>query len=172
MQLFRVERQECEDKRGGGSDVEKAGERQRRFCRAYLRTMDPELAAKEAGASDGFALLAAKPVRERLEKMRRTAADQICREDVLRRLAQLAFGQAGDAAQLALRPGEQVPEQMDLSAVAELKVTDKGGLEMKLVDRVRALETLYGLLEDTGKDAGELYRALREAAEEGSWEHE
>ncbi|MDY3985121.1 terminase small subunit [Dysosmobacter sp.] len=147
--------------------------RQRDFCRAYLRTMDPERAAGVCGCGDGFALLDTKAVRERLEKMRETAAGQICREDVLRRLAQLAFGGANDAARLALRWGEADPETLDLSAVAELKVTDKGGLEIKLVDRVRALETLYGLLENDGGGAAELYRALTEAAggDEGSWDH-
>ena len=30
----------------------------REFCAAYLRTMDPEQAAKAAGREDGFALLA------------------------------------------------------------------------------------------------------------------
>ena len=143
------------------------------FCRAYLRTMDPERAAGESGYGDGFAMLATKAVRERLEKMRTAAADQICREDVLRRLAQLAFGSAGGAARLALRRGEDDPGTLDLSAVAELKVTDKG-VEVKLVDRVRALETLCSLLESgEGHGAEELYRALAEAAEEaeGGWEN-
>ena len=61
----------------------KETQRQRDFCRAYLRTMDPERAAGESGCGDGFAMLATKAVRERLEKMRTAAADQICREDVL-----------------------------------------------------------------------------------------
>ena len=34
-------------------------------------------------------------------------------------------------------------ETLDLSAVAELKVTDKGGVEVKLIDRIRALEALF-----------------------------
>ena len=142
------------------------------FCRAYLRTMDPERAGEETG-TDGFALLGNRSVRGRLDRMRETAAGEITREDAVRRLAQLAFGGANDAARLALRWGEANPETLDLSAVAELKVTDKGGLEIKLVDRVRALETLYGLLENDGGGAAELYRALTEAAggDEGSWDH-
>ena len=134
------------------------------FCRAYLRTMDPERAAAECGRRDGFFLLGTKAVQARLEKMRTDAAPQLRREDVLRRLAQLAFGGANDAARLALRPEEADPEGLDLSAVSELKVTDKG-VEIKLVDRVRALETLCGLLEeDGGSGAEELYRALEDAA--------
>ena len=137
----------------------------REFCAAYLRTMDPEQAAKAAGREDGFALLAWKSVRRRLEKMRSVAAEELRREDVLRRLARLAFGGANDAARLALSPGEVDPGALDLSAVAELKVTDKGGVEVKLVDRVRALETLCALLgEAGGGGAEELYRALEDAA--------
>lgn len=136
------------------------------FCRAYLRTMDPERAAAECGRRDGFSLLASRPVQARLEKMRTDAAGQLRREDVLRRLAQLAFGRANDAARLALRPGEVDPEGLDLSAVSELKVTDKG-VEVKLVDRVRALETLCSLLESGGGDGAEaLYQALAEGCGE------
>ena len=65
-------------------------------------------------------------------------------------------------------------EKLDLSAVAELKVTDKGGVEIKLVDRIRALESLFHMLESSGEgNASELYQVLAEAAgEEGSWEHD
>lgn len=141
------------------------GKQNRDFCAAYLRTMDPEQAAEAAGREDGFAALALKSVRRRLEKMRGAAAGELRREDALRRLAQLAFGRANDAARLALSPREVDPGALDLSAVAELKVTDKGGVEVKLVDRVRALETLCGLLEENGGGgAEELYQALEDAA--------
>ena len=97
---------------------------------------------------------------------------QICRQDAVRRLAQLAFGRVNDAVRLALGAGGADAETLDLSAVAELKVTDKGGIEVKLIDRVRALEALYGLLsEERAGGAGELYQALTEAARgEGGWE--
>lgn len=135
-----------------------------RFCGAYLKTMDPERAAEEAGCEDGFGVLGWKSTRERLEQMRSAAAGELRREDALRRLAQLAFGRANDAVRLALCPKEVDPAALDLSAVAEFKVTDKG-VEVKLVDRVRALETLCGLLgEGGGGGAEELYRALEDAA--------
>ena len=135
----------------------------RAFCSAYLKTMDPERAAEAAGYEDGYAALAREGTRGRLEKMRSAAAGELRREDALRRLAQLAFGRANDAVRLAV-PREVDPETLELSAVAEFKVTDKG-VEVKLVDRVRALETLCGLLEeDGGSGAEELYRALEDAA--------
>ena len=143
------------------------------FCRTYLRTMDPEQAAEAVGRRDGFSILGCATVRKRLDRMREDAAGQVRREDVIRRLAQLAFGRANDAVKLALHAGGTDPDQPDLSAVAEFKVTDKG-VEVKLVDRVRALETLWGLLEDGGgHDAEALYQALEEgAAQEGGWENE
>ena len=94
--------------------------------------------------------------------MRETAAGEITREDAVRRLAQLAFGRVNEAAAMALRPGEADPMTLDLSAVAELKVTDKGGVELKFIDRVRALEALCNLLEENSGGAEELLRALEE----------
>ena len=85
------------------------------------------------------------------ELRQRIRSGKIRREDVTRRLAELAFGRANDGAGLALRPGETDPEGLDLSAVSELKVTDKG-VEVKFVDRVRALETLWSLREQSGAD--------------------
>ena len=143
------------------------------FCSAFLRTMDPERAAAETGRQDGFSLLGRRSVQARLERMRQGTAAQLRREDALRRLAQLAFGRANDAVRLALSPREVDPGGLDLSAVSEFKITDKGGVEVKLVDRVRALEALWGLLEESGGGAGELYQALEDAAgrlEEGEYD--
>jgi len=91
---------------------------------------------------------------------------QIRREDVLRKLGELAFGGAGDAVKLAFLRGEAARwEDLDLSAVAEVKVSERG-VEIKLVDRVRALETLWNLL-GNGDCEGlrELYRAMEESAD-------
>ena len=97
------------------------------FCRAFLRTMDPERAAAESGRRDGFSTLKRRATRELLEEMRVSTANQIRKEDVIRRLAQLAFGRANDAVSFALHPEKAEPDAMVLSAVAEFKVTDKGG---------------------------------------------
>ena len=133
-----------------------------RFCRAYLRTMDPERAAAEINRRDGYTMLGRKTTQQHLEQMRSAAAATVKREDILRQLAKLAFGGAEDAVRLALERGETAPEGLELSAVSELRVTEKG-VEVKLVDRVRALETLWRLLgESGGVQQDELYRALTE----------
>lgn len=150
---------------GKGFDAEQ----QRAFCRAYLRTLSPDAAAAAAGRDDGWRLLREKGVAERLEEMRAAGAAQILREDAVRRLAELAFGRANDAAALALGAPEarERVEALDLSAVAELKVTDKGGVEVKFLDRVRALEALCAALDgriSTGAD--DFFHALEESAGE------
>ena len=141
-----------------------------RFCRAYLRTMDAERAAAEIGRKDGYAMLAKRTTQQKLERMRCAAADQLKREDVLRQLARLAFGRVDDAVTLALRRGETELEGLELSAVSELRVTEKG-VEVKLVDRVRALETLWKLLEASEpQQADPLLQALAALpGETGDW---
>ena len=137
---------------------------ERVFCRVYLETMDPEQAAAATGQGDGLALLGRKSIQKRMERMRGAAAGQLRREDVLRHLARIAFGRVNDAVELALRPETANPAQMDLSALSELKVTEKG-VELKLVDRIRALETLFRLLEQGDNDGAEgLYQALEAVA--------
>ena len=142
--------------------------RQRAFCETYLRTMNPCAAARAAGQNDGWRLLREKGVTRRLEEMRAAGAAQILREDAVRRLAELAFGRANDAVALALSPEDRENiDGLDLSAVAEFKVTDKGGVEVKFLDRVRALEALCAALDgriSTGAD--DFFQALEESAGE------
>lgn len=156
----------------GGNDLAKGldAEQRRNFCRTYLRTLSPDAAGRAAGRDDGWRLLRDDGITARLEEMRAAGAAQILREDAIRRLAELAFGRANDAVALALGgPGvRETVAEMDLSAVAEFKVTDKGGVEVKFLDRVRALEALCAALDgriSTGAD--DFFRALEDSAGEG-----
>ena len=81
------------------------------------------------------------------------------REDVLRRLAELAFGQPNDCVRLAL---EEMPDLkgLDLSLLSEIKRSDKGMVEIRLIDRVKVLERLAQAMEEEGDGMGELLRAL------------
>ena len=81
------------------------------------------------------------------------------REDVLRRLAELAFGQPNDCVRLAL---EELPDLkgLDLSLLSEIKRSDKGMVEIRLIDRVKVLERLAQAMEEAGDGVGELLRAL------------
>ena len=81
------------------------------------------------------------------------------REDVLRRLAELAFGQPNDCVRLAL---EELPDLkgLDLSLLSEIKRSDKGMVEIRLIDRVKVLERLAQAMEEEGDGVGEPLRAL------------
>ena len=77
------------------------------------------------------------------EKMlrKRIQEGKVSREDVTRRLAELAFGQPNDCVRLAL---EEFPDLkgLDLSLLSEIKRSEKGMVEIKLIDRLKALEQL------------------------------
>ena len=90
---------------------------------------------------------------------------QIRREDVTRRLAELAFGRPNDCVRLALDEVADL-EELDLSLLSEIKRSEKGMVEVKLIDRLRALEQLAA---SAGEDKSEMeafLNALRPAAEE------
>ena len=50
-----------------------------KFCRVFLRTMDPERAAQAVGRQDGYAVLGQKSTQAKLEEMRGNAAAQLRR---------------------------------------------------------------------------------------------
>jgi len=71
----------------------------------------------------------------------RIKTGDIRRQDVTRRLAELAFGKANDCVRLALEENPCL-EDLDLSLLSEVKRNEKGTVEIKLIDRLRALEQL------------------------------
>lgn len=76
----------------------------------------------------------------------RIRGGEIRRQDVTRRLAELAFGKANDCVRLALED-EPSLDKLDLSLLSEVKRNDKGTVEIKLIDRLRALEQLAAVAE-------------------------
>ena len=61
--------------------------------------------------------------------------------DALRRLAQIAFGRANDCVRLVLEDDPPIGE-LDLTLLSEVKRSEKGAIEVRLADRIRALEEL------------------------------
>ena len=90
----------------------------------------------------------------------RIRSGKICRADVTRRLAELAFGKANDCVRLAL---EDDPElgKLDLSLLSEVKRNDKGTVEIKLIDRLRALEQLAAVAGESEEDLERFLTALQ-----------
>ena len=79
--------------------------------------------------------------------------------DVKRRLAELAFGRANDCVQLVLDPEADVA-RLDLSLLTEVKRSERGAVEVRLVDRLEALRMLSELCEAGG--AMEFLREMEE----------
>ena len=86
------------------------------------------------------------------------------REDVLRRLAELAFGQPNDCVRLALEELTDL-RGLDLSLLSEIRRSDKGMVEVRLIDRLKVLERLAEEMENEGDGMGELLRALGDREE-------
>lgn len=144
--------------------------KRRAFCRAYLETMDPDAAAARCGIEDGDAVLERPITKRELDAMRALRGD-VRREDVIRRLAQLAFAPANDAVRLAFldEPCEDAVRRLDLTAVAECRRNSAGSVELKLIDRVKALTALWEILGTGGENAAAeaFFRALAAPGEGG-----
>lgn len=91
------------------------------------------------------------------ERIRR---GEIRRQDVVRRLAELAFGKANDCVYLVLENTLQV-EKLDLSLLSEVKRNEKGTVEVKLVDRLQALKQLAELVPEEKGEAEAFLKALQ-----------
>lgn len=91
---------------------------------------------------------------------KRIRSGQLTREDVVRRLAELAYGKANDCVRLIL-DGPQDLDGLDLSLLSELKRNDKGTVEIKLVDRLQALQQLAQLAQDGGDDLESFLKAMQ-----------
>lgn len=94
------------------------------------------------------------------ELRKRIREGRVSREDVIRRLAELAFGRANDCVKLVLDEDAKV-DKLDLSLLSEVKRNDKGTVEVRLVDRLRALEQLQLLAGENGADVEAFLKAMQ-----------
>lgn len=90
---------------------------------------------------------------------------RIRREDVVRRLAELAFGQANDCVELVLGQETDI-SKLDLGLLCEVKRSEKGAVEVRLIDRLRALEQLSQMAEEQNEDLESFLRALQGGEED------
>ena len=97
---------------------------------------------------------------------KRIRAGEIRRQDVVRRMAELAFGKANDCVRLVLED-EPTVDKLDLSLLSEVKRNEKGTVEIKLIDRLRALEQLS---QAAGQDEGDMESFLQ-ALQGGEQDH-
>ena len=104
-----------------------------------------------------------KTMAKSLKKRIRNGA--VSRSDVTRRLAELAFGRANDRVRLALEDDPKL-ERLDLSLLSEIKRNEKGTVEIKLIDRLKALEHLAAATDEDSAQAEEFLRALAPGQEQ------
>ena len=99
---------------------------------------------------------------KKVEKSLRTRirAGEVRRQDVTRRLAELAFGKANDCVRLALEDAPSL-DKLDLSLLSEVKRNEKGTVEIKLIDRLRALEQLAEVAEEDKSEMDAFLQALQ-----------
>ena len=91
---------------------------------------------------------------------KRIREGDIRRQDVTRRLAELAFGKANDCVRLALED-DLCLDDLDLSLLSEVKRNEKGTVEIKLIDRLRALEQLAQTAREDRPDMDSFLQALQ-----------
>jgi len=93
------------------------------------------------------------------------------RADVIERLRSIAFGKANDAVKLVFLEPEQARRigTFDLTLLSEIKRGANGLVEVKLIDRLEAVELLAKLLgqesEEAAGGAESFFRAIDKAAE-------
>lgn len=93
------------------------------------------------------------------------AADDM--ERIRRQLRKMAFGKANDCVKLVLHEAVDI-ESLDLSLLTEIKRSDKGTVEVKLVDRTRVLEQLASMAEGGEPKAEEFLQALLRGMNDGN----
>lgn len=71
-------------------------------------------------------------------------------EKIRRQLRKMAFGKPNDCVKLAMCEDVDI-EKLDLSMLTEIKRSEKGTVEIKLLDRTKVLEQLAALA-DGGND--------------------
>lgn len=100
---------------------------------------------KETALEDGIRCLRSRKCREMIENIRSLLSDS---SGVAAGLNRLAFGSCSDAVYLAFAdelPPPEVISSLDLYNVSEIKRVKGGGVEIKLFDRIKALEKLSEL---------------------------
>ncbi len=95
---------------------------------------------------------------------KRIRTGRLSRQDVARRLAELAFGRANDCVKLVLKEDVSV-DKLDLSLLSELKRSEKGAVEVRLVDRLKALELLAQAAQAENTDLESFLQALQPGQE-------
>jgi len=90
---------------------------------------------------------------------------ELDREEILNMLKQVVFSKPNDAVTLALDPQNTYVGSLDLWGVSEFKVAANGAVEVKFMDRVKAIQLLLECA-GNGEDGMKALLSALEAGEE------
>ncbi len=138
----------------------KLTEREMLFCRYFIRTQTPREAALLAGYTPLFAkkkadFLAESPlIRAEINRVKKEEDKySSLKARVTSGLLRASLGDIGDAVKLLAMSDEEIlskGEKLDLFSVSEIKRPKGGGMEIKFIDRVKALSALMELCDEDG----------------------
>lgn len=138
------------------------------FCHSFALYANAREAASKSGYASperaGMRLMSRKEIRDEIEKL---ILKKTSREEVICGLKRLAFGSVADPMKIILSDGNGSfdTESMDLFSVSEIKKSKGGGIEIKFFDRLKALEKLSALCEQSDGDSSmPFYEAIRKSA--------
>jgi len=67
---------------------------------------------------------------------------ELDRDEILEALRRVALSKPNDAISLALQPGDSYAGSLDLWGVSEFKINSAGSVEVKFLDRIKAISLL------------------------------
>lgn len=151
-------------------------ERELLFCRHYLRTRTPREAALAAGYPYLFSkkkaeFLTDNPlILKEISRLEKEEKERLSlKSHMTSGLIRAALGDIGDAIKLLAMTDEEIlasAEKLDLFCVSEIKRPRGGGIEIKFIDRVKALSSLKELCDEENNisDESGLISALEACA--------
>lgn len=90
----------------------------------------------------------------------RILAGEVGKKDVMRRLAELAYGRVNDCVKLAVEESPEL-DGLDLSLLSEVRRNEKGMVEVKLIDRLRVLEQLSKMIGEEENQMASFLQAVQ-----------
>ena len=140
--------------------------RESEFCRLTAALGNPREAARRAGYKEPNEawpeLIARADIADEIHRVA-TQISKVFRDTMICGVYRMMSGDNSDAVKLLYRDdiSDREIEELNLSGVAEMKRTDKG-VELKLFDRLRALDKLSELSETVsgGHSSGGLLEAM------------
>ena len=148
--------------------TKKLTKKEQLFCHSFALCANAREAASKSGYASpekaGMKLLARKEVRDEISRLHSYKTGN---EEIICGLKRLAFGSVADCLKLILSDSQEDfdAEKMDFFNISEIKRPKGGGLEIKFFDRLKALEKLSQLCENSDEENSmPFYEAIRKSA--------